>query len=133
MLAVCKCSWALEFKDVLPYPHQDFMSQQLEGEWKFLTGSSTARPQRPAHFLAIQGNKVVLAIRGTQTIADCLTDCLCDGEVFHDGFAHRGATEASQWLCQEYGPALKFLEDGMAKNRAEAFPNPGLTNSYDMS
>lgn len=50
---------------------------------------------------------------GTHTVADCLTDALCDTSPLTDdfGFAHRGAVEASAWLCAEYGESLKYLED----------------------
>ena len=40
-----------------------------------------------------------------------LQDCLCDSSPFQNGFAHRGAAEASTWLCAEYGESLKYLEE----------------------
>ena len=57
------------------------------------------------------GAEVLLGVAGTHTIADCLTDCLCDSSPFQLGFAHRGAARASAWLCEEYGESLKYLED----------------------
>lgn len=56
--------------------------------------------------------QVLLGVAGTHTIADCLTDCLCDSSPFQVGFAHRGAARASAWLCEEYGESLKYLEEG---------------------
>ena len=109
------------FRDLLRYAKladvayatdEEALRKQLEAlRWRFVTGSCDARPQRPAHFLAIQGKKVVLGVAGTHTIADCLTDCLCDSSPFQNGFAHRGAAEASTWLCAEYGESLKYLEE----------------------
>eukprot|EP00438_Fugacium_kawagutii_P006688 Skav219100 [mRNA] locus=scaffold1574:186457:196994:+ [translate_table: standard] len=57
--------------------------------------------------------QVLLGVAGTHTVADCLTDALCDTIPITDdfGFAHRGAVEASAWLCAEYGESLKYLED----------------------
>ncbi|CAJ1352375.1 unnamed protein product [Effrenium voratum] len=60
----------------------------------------------------VTAGKVVLVVRGTQTLADCLTDCLCDGQSLGSGgLAHRGAAAAAEWLVAEYGEALRFLEE----------------------
>lgn len=55
--------------------------------------------------------QVVLGVAGTHSVADCLTDCLCDGQAYEQGVAHRGAAEAANWLCEEHGELLKALEE----------------------
>ncbi|CAJ1409147.1 unnamed protein product, partial [Effrenium voratum] len=100
--------------DAAYLPDEASVSGALEPGFELLAGSCAARPQRPAHFLAksAEAGKVVLVVRGTQTLADCLTDCLCDGQSLGSGgLAHRGAAVAAEWLVREYGEALRFLEE----------------------
>ncbi|CAJ1434034.1 unnamed protein product [Effrenium voratum] len=102
--------------DAAYLPDEASVSGALEPGFELLAGSCAARPQRPAHFLAksAEAGKVVLVVRGTQTLADCLTDCLCDGQSLGSGgLAHRGAAVAAEWLVREYGEALRFLEEGL--------------------
>ena len=44
--------------DVAYSTNEESLRQELEKlGWRFVTGASEAKPQRPAHFLAIQGKK----------------------------------------------------------------------------
>jgi hypothetical protein len=55
---------------------------------------------------------VVLAIRGTYSLADVIVDVVCDEDKFLDGFAHRGIHWGAKKIIKEGGQALaKALQD----------------------
>jgi hypothetical protein len=56
---------------------------------------------RPAYFIAIDDrrlNAVVLAIRGTASLKDALTDLAATVDEFGIGFGHRGMVRAANWF-----------------------------------
>ena len=50
---------------------------------------------------------VVLAVRGTYSLADVIVDIICDEEEFLDGYAHRGILKGANRIMKESGDILK--------------------------
>ena len=50
---------------------------------------------------------IVLAIRGTYSLADVIVDVICDEEEFLDGFAHRGILRGAKKILEESQDTLK--------------------------
>ena len=50
---------------------------------------------------------IVLAIRGTFSLADVIVDVICDEEKYLDGYAHRGILKGSQKIMKESQETLK--------------------------
>ena len=50
---------------------------------------------------------VVLAVRGTYSLADVIVDIICDEEKFLDGYAHRGILKGANRIMKESGDILK--------------------------
>lgn len=65
----------------------------------------------PRHFVAIdkEMKSIVVAIRGTNSISDIITDLLCDNAPFAGGYAHGGMKEAAEALYTAILPTLKKL------------------------
>lgn len=65
----------------------------------------------PRHFVAIdmEMKSIVVAIRGTNSISDIITDLLCDNAPFAGGYAHGGMKEAAESLYTAIFPTLRKL------------------------
>ena len=50
---------------------------------------------------------IILAIRGTYSLADVIVDIICDEEEFLDGHAHRGILKGAKRILKESGDILK--------------------------
>ncbi|XP_065874972.1 uncharacterized protein [Euphorbia lathyris] len=80
---------------------------------KFVKDSSV---MRPGYYIGIEPRRklVILAIRGTHTVYDLITDIISssDGEVTFEGYStHFGTAEAARWfLNHEIGTIRKCLE-----------------------
>lgn len=68
----------------------------------------------PRHFVAVDEREksIVVAIRGTNSISDIITDLLCDNEPFAGGYAHGGMKRAAESL---YAAILPTLRSALAK------------------
>ena len=58
-------------------------------------------------FVEKETKSIVLAIRGTYSLADVIVDVVCDEDQFLDGFAHRGILQGGQRILEESGSILK--------------------------
>ncbi|KAI4340200.1 hypothetical protein MLD38_025062 [Melastoma candidum] len=80
---------------------------------KFIKNSSVLRP---GYYIGIDPRRklVILAIRGTHTVYDIITDIVSssDEEVTFEGYStHFGSAEAARWfLTHEIGTVKKFLD-----------------------
>lgn len=63
----------------------------------------------PRHFVAVDEvqKSIVVAIRGTNSISDIITDLLCDNEPFAGGYAHGGMKRAAESLYTAILPTLR--------------------------
>lgn len=63
----------------------------------------------PRHFVALDHDKstIVIAIRGTNSISDIITDLLCENVPFAGGYAHAGMKEAADALFVSIIPTLR--------------------------
>ncbi|PXF47206.1 Sn1-specific diacylglycerol lipase alpha [Gracilariopsis chorda] len=86
-------------KYVLGLQDQNILVSHLDGE----------RISVPRHFVALdeKHRSIVIAIRGTNSISDVITDLLCENEPFAGGYAHRGMKKASEALYTSLLPTLR--------------------------
>ena len=80
-------------------------------------------PGRPAHFVAVKRTNpqstiplpwssslpVVIGVRGTKTVADALTDLLCDSADYRGGKAHAFILSGGRYLTSRVAPILEEL------------------------
>lgn len=76
-----------------------------------------SNPGEPAHFIAVPIDQpasrwapleVVIGVRGTKSLADAVTDALCDSEQYKDGKAHQYILRGGRYLFHKH---KTFLED----------------------
>jgi Lipase (class 3) len=79
-----------------------------------------SQPGKPASFLAVKKIRnddlsssspleVLLCARGTKTIADAVTDVICNVQPYRGGAAHALILQSGQYLAQKYTPLLHEL------------------------
>ena len=81
----------------------------------------SSKPGQPAHIVAIKRNQslwsskleVLIGVRGTKSIADALTDLMCDTEQYKDGKAHAYILKSGKYLVQKH---TKLLEELLQKS-----------------
>ena len=75
----------------------------------FSLGSDEAL--RPNFFVAFDRklNAIVLAIRGTMSFRDVLTDLVCEYVPWREGYVHSGILESGKWFMREVVPQLQML------------------------
>lgn len=63
----------------------------------------------PRHLVALdlEREAIVVAIRGTSSISDVITDLLCENEPFENGYAHSGIKKAAEALLNLLVPTLR--------------------------
>jgi hypothetical protein len=75
-----------------------------------------SEPGKPANFVAVKRDQssssseleVIMLVRGTKTVADAITDLLCDVEEYRGGKAHSFILASGKFLVQKHS---KLLED----------------------
>ncbi|KAF4651724.1 hypothetical protein FOZ61_010254 [Perkinsus olseni] len=86
-------------------------------------GFEGADPLKPRFFVALRyDGTVVLAIRGTATLADAITDMLCDDVEIHTGEddgdnadalrVHRGINAGAAWVAKS---AMPYIREGLSR------------------
>lgn len=99
--------------------------EELEdGGWQVVHANTVPQPDRPAYMLAIhpQKREAVLAVRGTSSLADVLTDLTVRPENLEtnpfrtrgvtSGIVHGGMQRAANWLVRENADLIKmYTED----------------------
>ena len=63
--------------------------------------------QRFMAFLDHDSKNVVLAIRGTKSVDDVLTDLICDNAPFLSGEAHRGILKGAKRVLEKVEPIIR--------------------------
>jgi hypothetical protein len=105
--------------------------------YELLNCDLTSAPGRPAHYVAVQrsrkgkpaggdkswfsllssssscssGLPVVIVVRGTKTLADVLTDLLCESCEYRGGKAHAYIVAGGRYLAQKQAPLLRQLAE----------------------
>jgi len=82
-------------------------------------------PGKPAYFVALKKNQsiwnseleVVIAVRGTKTFTDIMTDCLLDSAPYQGGKAHNGILTSGKYIAKKTLPLLQKLRK-IAKKRS---------------
>jgi pimeloyl-ACP methyl ester carboxylesterase len=80
-----------------------------------------SEPGQPAHFIAIKRDQsstsptleVLMGVRGTKTVADAITDILCDVEDYKGGKAHSFILASGKFLVEKH---TKLLEELLTKS-----------------
>lgn len=86
-----------------------------------------SEPGRPAHFVAVQTKEdvatstdeleVLIGVRGTKTVADTMTDLLCDPVDYCGGKAHGFLVRSAKYLAEKHMPMLKDLLHDSGKSK----------------
>eukprot|EP00741_Cyanophora_paradoxa_P013211 tig00000178_g12761.t2 len=99
--------------------YSDFRWHIEASHAKFVRSQWESEPRRPAYFLAVNeaSRQVILAIRGTESIYDVLTDLDIEPVPFRDGLAHGGMLESARYLRRTLGPELRRLLQARAYSR----------------
>ena len=78
-------------------------------------------PGEPAHFVAVPRDQtasggflappleVIIGVRGTKSIADAITDILCDSERYRGGKAHRYILKGGKYLFEKHRATLEEI------------------------
>lgn len=77
-------------------------------------------PGEPAHYVAIPRDQeksgfitppleVIMGVRGTKSIADAITDILCDSERYRGGKAHRYILKGGKFLFEKHRETLEEI------------------------
>ncbi|KAL3940536.1 MAG: hypothetical protein SGBAC_004939 [Bacillariaceae sp.] len=93
-------------------------------------------PGRPSHFIAVNKNsiekkatalsflssdsstlEVIMAVRGTKTITDIITDLLMDEEEYRGGCCHNGILESGQYLAEKHKGLFRNLLQASGKKK----------------
>jgi hypothetical protein len=119
---------------------EDEIRSNLERRgYELLYCDLTSAPGRPAHYVAVQrssknktasgdkswfsllssssssssssGLPVVIVVRGTKTLADVLTDLLCESCEYRGGKAHAYIVAGGRYLAQKQAPMLRQLAE----------------------
>jgi hypothetical protein len=80
-----------------------------------------SEPGKPANFIAVKRNQssrsselqVIMGVRGTKTVADAITDLLCDVEDYREGKAHSFILTSGKFLVEKH---TKLLQDLLEKS-----------------
>jgi hypothetical protein len=84
-----------------------------------------SEPGKPAHFMAVKRDQlllspyleVIVGVRGTKTVADALTDLLCDVAEYRGGYAHSFILNGGKHLAEKHVPILEKLLHGSGKKK----------------
>jgi len=84
-----------------------------------------SEPGKPANFIAVKQDQalwsssleVIMCVRGTKTVADAVTDLLCDEVDYRDGKAHGFILESGQYLAKQHKKLLENLMKKSGKSR----------------
>lgn len=87
-------------------------------------------PGQPANFLAVKRDqpsgvfdrnvlRVVLVVRGTKSIADALTDVLCDTEEYQGGKVHSFILNSGRYIAEKHRDLLMDLLELSGKSKIE--------------
>lgn len=89
-----------------------------------------SEPGKPAHFVAVQRDQpdgfferdtlhVVLVVRGTKTLADAVTDLLCDTEEYKGGMAHSFILGSGRYLADTHRELLLDLLESSGRSKVD--------------
>lgn len=87
--------------------------------------TSVSKPNKPAHFVAVKRDQsrwsneleVLVVVCGTKSIADVITDLLCDTTPYRGGLAHSGILDSGKWLVEKHSGLLDKLRELTNKKR----------------
>ncbi|KAK3244567.1 hypothetical protein CYMTET_45821 [Cymbomonas tetramitiformis] len=96
---------------VMAYDNEDNVRERLSARgYELVQFEPDAIIEMPSHFMAYNKTekKVLIAIKGTTTIEDVVTDLLCTPVDFHAGKAHSGMLKAATFVV---GRMTALLQD----------------------
>jgi hypothetical protein len=85
----------------------------------------SSAPGQPASYVAVKRDQsswsqeleVVIAVRGTKSAADAITDLLCDVVEYKEGQAHGYMVNSGRHIVKQHSPLLKQLAERAGKSR----------------
>ena len=97
----------------------------FEDKYELVLYEPDSEPGKPSHYLALKKGQsrwsneleVILAVRGTQSLTDVITDCLMTPTDYRDGKAHDGMVRSGQYLAEKNRKLLLKLLQTSGKKR----------------
>ena len=97
----------------------------LHDPMELVYSSTEGKPRQPAHFIALKKNQsvwssvleVVIVVRGTSSVTDAITDCICEAVDYRGGKAHTGILDSGMYLVEKHMPLLKSLKQMSGKRK----------------
>jgi hypothetical protein len=91
--------------------------------YELVYAEARSEPGKPANFVAVKRDQssrsseleVIMLVRGTKTVADAITDLLCDVEEYRGGKAHAFILASGQFLVEKHSKLLNDLLEQSGK------------------
>ena len=101
--------------------------ESLTDPYELVYCNLVGEPNQPAHYVAIKQHQnqfspvleLVMGVRGTKTIADAITDLLCEEEDYRGGKAHSGVLASGKYIAEKHAPLLQELLESSGKQSIE--------------
>ncbi|KAK3233941.1 hypothetical protein CYMTET_55787 [Cymbomonas tetramitiformis] len=97
---------------VMAYDDEDTVRGKLEPKgYELVQFEPDAIVEMPSHFMAYNKHTktILVAIKGTTTVEDCVTDVLCKAIDFQGGKAHSGMLKAATFVVGRMAPLLEDI------------------------
>jgi hypothetical protein len=98
---------------------------ELNDPMELVYCTTEGEPRKPAHFIALKRNQsvwssaleVVIVVRGTSSVTDAITDCICEAVDYRGGKAHSGILDSGKYLVEKHMPLLQSLQKMSGKRK----------------
>ncbi len=100
---------------------------RTNNEWELIYCQLDSLPEKPSHFVAIKKGQsrwspqleVLIAVRGTNSVPDVLTDALLDDVTYRGGRAHAGIMRSGQYLVGKHRDLMLGLLEKFKKKEVK--------------
>jgi hypothetical protein len=118
----------LSYADTVEEIHEGLARHSTPYELVYCTIKSL--PGKPAHYVAVKrdqssswqsggGLEVIMVVRGTKSVADAITDALCDSVQYKGGRAHSFILDSGIYLSTKHRDLLEELRKKSGKSRVD--------------
>lgn len=92
---------------------------------ELLYAEVVSEPGKPANYVAIPRNQskysnhleVIIGVRGTNSLADVITDLICEDAAYRGGKAHSFIVNSGKFIAEQHVPMLEELLENSGKAR----------------
>jgi hypothetical protein len=118
----------LELSSISYFDTVDLIREGLETHGKpceIIYAEVNSEPGKPANFVAVPRDQpkdanyleVVMGVRGTNSLADVITDVICEDVEYRGGAAHKLIVESGKYLVDLHMPMLEELLKNSGKSK----------------